>query len=182
LAVTVGPMSGSDVAVRQATTDDAGDIAVVHVATWRATYRGLMPQSLLDGLSVEARTAVWQTILRDDEGSTLVAIEQAADRVVGFVSVGPSRDTDPDRAPSELYGIYLHPDHWGRGAGRHLLDCGLAQLPTATEATLWVLDRNDRARRFYERQGWKLDGATKEDDRGEVVLSELRYRRRWLGP
>jgi len=114
--------------------------------------------------------------------STLVAIEQAADRVVGFVSVGPSRDTDPDRAPSELSGIYLHPVHWGRGAGRHLLDCGLAQLPTATEATLWVLDRNERARRFYERQGWKLDCVTKEDDRGEVVLSELRYRRWWLGP
>jgi len=96
--------------------------------------------------------------------------------------VGPSRDTDPDAAPSELYGIYLHPDYWGRGAGRHLLDCGLAQLTTATESTLWVLGSNDRARRFYERQGWKLDGAAKDDDRGEVVLSELRYRHRWLGP
>jgi len=42
-------MSGSDVAVRRATIDDAVDIADVHVATWRATYRGLMPQSLLDG-------------------------------------------------------------------------------------------------------------------------------------
>ena len=122
-------MSGSDVAARRATIDDAVDIADVHVATWRATYRGLMPQSLLDGLSVEARTAVWRRILRDDVGSTLVAIEQAAKRVVGFVSVGPSRDTDPDRALSELYAIYLHPDYWGRGAGNHLLDCGLAQLP-----------------------------------------------------
>jgi len=120
------------------------------VATWRATYRGLMPQSLLDGLSVGARTAVWRRILRDDDGSTLVAIEQAADRVVGFVSVGPSRDTDPDRAPSELYGIYLHPDHWGRGAGRHLLDCGLAQLPTATEATPWVSVPQNRGGMDYE--------------------------------
>jgi len=111
-------MSGSDVAARRATIDDAVDIADVHVATWRATYRGLMPQSLLDGLSVEARTAVWRRILRDDVGSTLVAIEQAAKRVVVFVSVGPSRDA-----------IYLHPDYWGRGAGNHLLDCGLAQLP-----------------------------------------------------
>ncbi len=85
--------------------DDSGDIAVVHVATWRATYRGLMPQSLLDGLSVEARTAVWRRILRDDEGSTLVAIEQGAERVVGFVSVGPSRDTDPDRIDGRLDGL-----------------------------------------------------------------------------
>ena len=68
-------MSGSDVAVRRATIDDAGGIAVVHVATWRATYRGLMPQSLLDGRSVEARTAVWWRILREDDGSALVAIE-----------------------------------------------------------------------------------------------------------
>ena len=172
-------MSGSDVAVRQATIDDAVDIAVVHVVTWRATYRGLVPQSLLDGLSVEARTAVWRTILGEDDGSALIAVDQTTQGVVGFVSVGPSRDTDPNRAPSEVYAIYLLPDYWGRGAGRQLLDCGLADLPTTTDATLWVLGSNERARRFYERQGWELDGATKDDDRGEVVLSERRYRRRW---
>lgn len=154
-------MSASDVDVRRATVDDAGDIAVMHVATWRTAYRGLMPQRLLDGLSVEARADAWRRILHDDASSTLVAFEPSAERVIGFVSVGPSRDTDPQRAPTEVYGLYLHPDCWGRGAGRHLLDSGLAQLPPATETTLWVLGSNARARRFYERQGWELDGASK---------------------
>ncbi len=170
-------MCRSGVALRRATIDDAGDIAAVHVDTWRTAYRGLVPQSLLDGLSVEARAGVWRRILRADEGSTFVAIEQAAERLVGFVSVGPSHDTDADRAPSELYSLYLHSDYWGRGAGKDLHDSGLGQLPAADEVTLWVLDGNVRARTFYERQGWTFDGGTKEDDRGEVILSELRYRR-----
>jgi len=171
-------VSAAGVAIRQATIDDAGEVAAVHVATWRGAYRGLMPQSLLDGLSIEARTEVWRRILRDDEGSTLVAIEQTAERLVGFVSVGASRDTDADRALSELYGLYLHPSYWGSGVGKDLHDSGLSQLPAGVEATLWVLDSNVRARKFYERQGWKFDGATKEDDRGEVILSEVRYRHR----
>jgi ribosomal protein S18 acetylase RimI-like enzyme len=171
-------MSRSDVAIRQATVDDAADIATVHVETWRVSYRGLVPQSLLDGLSVEARTTVWRTILTEDEGSVLVAVDQPSrHHIVGFISVGASRDTDSNRALSEVYAIYLHPDYWGRGAGRQLLDRGLAEVPTATAVTLWVLESNDRSRRFYERQGWAADGATKDDHRGEVVLSELRYRR-----
>ncbi len=61
------------------------------------------------------------------------------------------------------------------------ITCWTAGWPSC-QGTLWALGSNDRARWFYERQGWKLDGATKDDDRGEVVLFELRYRRRWLGP
>ena len=46
-----------------------------------------------------------------------------------------------------------------------------------TEATLWVLTGNKRARRFYEQHGWTADGAQKTDWRGDVRLDEVRYRR-----
>jgi RimJ/RimL family protein N-acetyltransferase len=43
-------------------------------------------------------------------------------------------------------------------------------------AILWVLEDNPRARRFYEREGWELDGAAKEDDFLGVRVAEVRYR------
>lgn len=46
-----------------------------------------------------------------------------------------------------------------------------------TEATLWVLEANARARRFYERKGWAVDGAAREEEVGGRRVTEVRYRR-----
>ena len=47
------------------------------------------------------------------------------------------------------------------------------------EATLWVLEENPRARRFYERAGWRTDGERKADERWGVRAPEVRYRKRF---
>ncbi len=75
--------------------------------------------------------------------------------------------------------IYLHPSSWGTGAGRALMTAGLGHLDAAGfgRATLWVLDGNKRARRFYEHGGWRSDGTTKRDDRWGFTLTEVRYLR-----
>ncbi len=100
--------------------------------------------------------------------------EEGSD-VIGFVSIGPSRD---ERGVGELYAIYVHPDWWGTGAGRALIARGEQELGAAyAEATLWVLDDNPRARAFYEAGGWSGDGATKSDERWGVRAPEVRYRK-----
>lgn len=85
-----------------------------------------------------------------------------------------------DRLRGELRAIYLDPDRWGEGLGRLLHDAALRVLREAghRQATLWVLDTNERAQRFYAAAGWEPDGATKSDTMpGEdVALSEVRYR------
>jgi len=169
--------------VRPATPSDAAGIAAVHVASWQRAYSGLLPQDFLDGLSVEARTNTWHQVLSQPPApgvaSTLVA--ELDGRIIGFASVGPSRDDDAEPGTQELWGIYLHPDCWGAGHGHALHAHALAALranasSADTEATLWVLDGNKRACRFYERHGWRPDGAKKTDWRGEVRLDEIRYR------
>ncbi|MDQ1748884.1 MAG: hypothetical protein QOD07_3147 [Frankiaceae bacterium] len=169
--------------IRPATVTDAPGIAVVHVESWRAAYRGLLPQVVLDGLSVDRRATSWRDSIGAGDGHTLVAVDEPSGRVCGFVNVGPSRDPDAANSDTtssigELRAIYLLPDAWGTGTGRRLHDAALELLrPDFAEATLWVLDTNVRARAFYERMGWYDDGVTKNDDRGGVVLSEIRYRR-----
>ncbi|MFI9596947.1 GNAT family N-acetyltransferase [Nonomuraea sp. NPDC052265] len=167
--------------IRKATQADAWAIAEVHVRSWRAAYRGLVPQAHLDGLDAAARRPAWERWLAGTawprEG-TLVA--EAGGRVVGFASVLPSRDDDEDGASvAEVATIYLTPESWGRGIGRALMDAALAALTGAgyQEAVLWVLDSNVRARRFYEAAGWHDDGVAKDDGSRGFTITEVRYRR-----
>lgn len=164
-------------AIRPAEHDDALGIAEVHVESWRATYQGLVPQPLLDAMSVDRRADAWRQWIASTEGQTLIATDDARGEVIGFINVGHSRDDDAQPDVGELRAIYLRPAWWGAGIGRQLHDAGLKLLwREFSAATLWVLDTNARARAFYERHGWLADGATKEEDRGDAVLSEVRYR------
>jgi GNAT superfamily N-acetyltransferase len=167
--------------IRPAHVSDAGRIGLIHVRSWQSTYRGQVPQDYLDGLDPAGRARRWrhtlETIDRSRDG-LLVAVSGAG--VVGFAGYGPSRDADADPGRTgELATIYLLPRAWGTGVGRELMAAsvhGLAGLGYA-EATLWVLDSNDRARRFYAKAGWAEDGATKRDDSRGFALNEVRYRR-----
>ena len=167
--------------VRRATSEDAAALAVVHVR-WQAAYRGLMPQDYLDSLDLARREAGWQRWLGETRSSAAVlAWEDGSGAVAGFVNVASSRDHDADpRRVGEVSAIYLLPEHWGRGAGRQLLEAGVAHLADigCTEATLWVLESNRRARRFYEAGGWRPDGAVRTDESLGFPLDEVRYRRR----
>jgi GNAT superfamily N-acetyltransferase len=159
-------------------------IAIVHVRSWQAAYRGLVPQEYLDSLEVEQRYPVWERILGEAEwprAGTFVA-DDGGD-VVGFASICPSRDDDEEPASAgELAAIYLLPESWGMGLGRELMTFALSAFSDAAfdEATAWVLDTNSRARRFYEAAGWHADGAVKQDGRRGLVLNEVRYRRALL--
>jgi len=99
--------------------------------------------------------------------------------MAGFAAFGPTRDADEDPARTgEVHAIYLLPSAWGQGYGRRLLSCAAERLAAAgfTQATLWVLASNARARRFYAGAGWSPDGAAKDDDSRGFTLAEVRYR------
>lgn len=170
------------VRIRPARSDDAEALATVHVRSWQAAYAGLIPQTYLDNLSLARRVDLWKRILAGTawpSSGTLVA--EVEDKVVGFVSLFPSRDDDQDPTlVGEVTSIYTVPEAWGRGIGRALMQAAIGRLTDAgyAAATLWVLDTNTRARRFYEAGSWRPDGATKCEDRGQFLLQEVRYRRR----
>lgn len=166
--------------IRRADLNDAAAIATVHVRSWQAAYRGLLPQDLLDALDPDRRLPGWRRVLTAAEWPHRGVLVAAEDDVLGFASVGPSRDADSDPSTvGEVQAIYLDPDAWGRGIGRELMAESVRALGEAgyRQATLWALDTNMRARRFYGAAGWTMDGATKRDTRHGVMLSEARYRR-----
>ncbi|MGH9267949.1 MAG: GNAT family N-acetyltransferase [Acidimicrobiales bacterium] len=150
-----------------------------HVRTWQAAYRGQIPDDYLDSLSVERRADVWKEMLGRELGDTGAFVLEDGGEVLGFAHVSPSRDPDAPASTGELTAIYVAPESWGHGGGRLLMDVAMATLRAAgfRRATLWVLDSNAAARRFYEHAGWIADGGVKTDDRGSFALVELRYAR-----
>lgn len=158
--------------VRRATVADAVAIADVHTRSWQAAYTHVFGQEKLAGIDAGRRRAAWERAI---EGGAVVLVAEVDERVVGFASVGPSRD--PPGA-GELYAIYVLADAWGTGAGTALMAAAVAALRDSgdAEAILWVLEDNPRARRFYEREGWRLDDARKEDEFLGVRVAEVRYR------
>ncbi len=160
---------------------DAGGIAQIHVLSWQATYRGHVPDEYLDSLSADLRETIWSEILRATAWpSTGAFVLESDDRtLVGFAHISASRDSDSTTSTGEVTSIYLLPAFWGAGHGRALLDRATESLREAgfSTATLWVLDSNARARKFYELAGWSPDRAEKVEDRGSFVMHELRYRR-----
>jgi GNAT superfamily N-acetyltransferase len=162
--------------VRLATRSDADGIARVQERSWQTAYRHVFPAGELDRGGF-IRPERWRDrIARPPEGwTTIVAVEDGA--VTGFASVGPSRD---ERGVGELYAIYVEPSHWSTGTGRALIERAEAELRTAyTEATLWVLEDNPRARAFYERGGWAPDGKRKSEERWGIRAPEVRYHKRF---
>jgi GNAT superfamily N-acetyltransferase len=161
-----------DVRVRRASVRDAAAIADVHTRSWQAAYEHVFGAERLATISVERRRALWEQAIAGDR-DTFVA--ERGGRVVGFVSAGPARDDD---AGGEVGEIYTLPESWGTGAGAALMAAALEALRAHgyADAILWVLEDNPRARRFYEREGWALDGGRKTDRFLGLDVAEVRYR------
>jgi GNAT superfamily N-acetyltransferase len=167
------------VTVRLAGAADADEIGRIQVETWRAAYTGLMPAEAIEGFDVAARQRMWREGLARTPrpGSATFVVEDGGE-VVGFASVGASRDGEEQEA--ELYAIYLHPSRWDRGIGRALLQRAEESMRSSGfhEAVLWVLEGNERGERFYRAAGWEHDGGSKLDQFQGAAVTELRYRKR----
>jgi len=144
--------------LRLATPRDALKIADLQIAAWRAAFLPLLP----DGFQIPPREQfliMGQRTLAEPEVERTVA---TADRVVGFLSHGPSRDEGAPARVGEVRALFVHPEAWRHGVGAALVANALERLRGEgfREATLWSFRDNQRANAFYERQGFEPDGAS----------------------
>lgn len=170
------------VAIRPAAVSDAAAVAGVRNAAWRAAFRGIVPDQVLDGLDLEREAAVWRERLRDQDVVRVSVAEldepPAPRRLVGYVTGGPARGDD-EAGLGEIWAIDVDPVAQGRGVGRALMGSAMDELATRgfAEAILWVFEANTPARGFYERLGWVPDGASKPYEIGGAAPIEVRYRK-----
>jgi len=167
--------------IRAATLADARSLAEVHNEGWRWGYDGLVPASVLEDRDDDWSEERWIHALTDEwrEGEATFLAEDGG-RAIGMIACGPATQDygmPPPEGVGEVYALYLREGAQGTGVGRALLARGHQHLRDAgfTHAVLWVIDENERARRFYEAGGWSPDGATGEDQLDDVTLAVVRY-------
>lgn len=143
--------------------------------------RGQLPADFLAGLSdeIERRTERWRSLISEPTDVSLLVADSVDGELCGFAMFGHAREEGVPVTTGEVWAINLHADAWGTGIGSALFDATTESLRTQgyQAAMLWVLDTNRRARRFYEKHGWRADGGVKTDEHGGAVLHLVRYSR-----
>lgn len=167
---------GKEIRVREAVGADAAGIASVQVTAWKVAYIGMLPAAALAAANVRERTERWTEILAASPRKTLVA--SVSGELIGWCGFGESRDEDRSSDVGEVYGLYVHPESWRIGAGRKLwtASCERLKRDGFGVADVWVLEANDRARRFYESMGCVVDAdASKGFEQYGELVPEVRY-------
>jgi GNAT superfamily N-acetyltransferase len=157
-------------------------VARVHVRSWQAAYRKLMPDEYLDQLRPEDRAEKYNFGSLDPLTPHTIVLTES-EEIRGFATTVPAQDFNmPDYG--ELCALYVDPDHWGRGMGVALVSAARARLFDLEfrKAILWVLAGNVRAERFYRRDQWAPDGAQRTEERWGFKVNDVRYRRNLEAP
>ncbi len=141
--------------IRAASIADVQAIARVDIETWRTTYAGILPDSVLVEMSTRQRSAFWSRFVAKHPGDLIVAVD-VRNQVLGFGSCGIQRGSCLPNA-GEIFSIYVAPDQQGQGIGRQLLLSLFFRLVQSghTACVLWVLERNP-SRFFYQRLGGRV--------------------------
>jgi len=173
-----GILGSMAVRIREGEPRDAEAIAAIHVRSWQEAYRGQLTDEYLDGLKVEDRLEMHRYALAQPPPEYRMWVAEEGDRILGFAVTGRSEDADADERTAELYAIYLEPDRVGTGLGRSLFEHAVGDLRDRgfRTVTLWVLETNAEARRFYETAGWSTDGATTSERVDCEMRPTVRYR------
>jgi GNAT superfamily N-acetyltransferase len=153
------------ISLRKARVADAIAIGAVHVAAWRSTYPGILPDKYLSRLSVSRQAAHYDAAIRGGTG-VMVATASGTDvpagsgpRIIGFTTAGRARHAmvaGRRLAEGEVETLYVLDDWRERGVGRRLMRASAGHLQEigCKSAFCWVL-RDNPSRWFYQRLGGK---------------------------
>jgi GNAT superfamily N-acetyltransferase len=161
-------------AIRAATVADAEGIAHAHTASWRTSYRGILPDAVLDRIDVDQRAMSWRRVLADRSILTLVAYDTTHHDIVGFCDAGRTRGDS--RYAAEVYRIYIEHHAKRHGLGREMFEqvTDWLRRQDLRSLVIWVLDNNHHARRFYEAMGGRAASRKPSNVSGFAVV-ELAY-------
>ena len=142
------------------TEDEIRGKAYVHWKSWQESYRGMVDDGYLDRMTL-AQTVERAFLWRDN-----IFVARDGERVVGFVGYGAARG---EEGAGEVFAIYVLEEYQHQGVGYALMRQALDELAGCRIVYVWLLKDNGKARRFYERVGFRADGAEKEITLGTPV-------------
>ncbi len=157
--------------IRYARPEDAKGMGAVYCRAWRAGYRGILPDGLLDGLTDENSAPDPEKITGKN---SLIAEKDGS--IVGLAAFGAARSEAEDGL-GELWTIYVLPGCWRGGVGTELFRAAAEALREMGYVGffLWTLEENRRARAFYERMDMRENGKRRSISIGGAEIEEVQY-------
>ena len=151
-------------------SDDLLEISNIYESSWKYAYKDIIPQCYLDSIP----TGHWASSINKDGMNNLVVIENG--RIIGTASFCKSRWQQYSDY-GEIVSIYFLPAYMGKGYGQHLLKKCIEELNILgyDKILLWVLEDNQRARSFYEKNGFSCSEIYLNDNIGGKDLREVMY-------
>jgi GNAT superfamily N-acetyltransferase len=165
------------VIVRPATIDDVTEIRAAYLTAWRAAYADLLDPTVLEEQAEIRAKHDWEGAITSEDSAVAVAV--AGDDIVGVVEFDDPWAVTSDAPMVEM--LYVVPSAWGTGAAKQLLTSATDRMRECGHpfGRLRVVEAQVRARRFYEREGWRLEVETPPATNGFYAL--LYYRRHLNG-
>ena len=163
------------VTIRLALPADAPAMAEIHMRSWEAAYRDIVPAAYIREKNA-GRLELWRRVITEDNDSRYIIL--ADGNPAGMLCIGPSKDDDAADGDYELYAIYLHPDYYRQGIGTQAVDYAVdtARKLGKLSMTLWVFAENANAIAFYSAVGFAPDGMARTGEYGKT-LDTIRMRR-----
>jgi GNAT superfamily N-acetyltransferase len=161
--------------VRRAEPSDGAAIAALQQATWRETYPGLLPASILENLELPRLNRSWRAeLLRQDEDLDhgIFIAEGSDGQALGYATCGSARGRAVALlGDGEIHQIYVKASHHRRGLGRGLLLACARWMVMRGMFTggLWVVRGNSGARAFYRSLGAYAAGERRDPMQGWLI-------------
>ncbi len=159
--------------IQLAESKDVPEIAALHAESWRAAYRGLVPEAFLGPALDDERLRAWRDRFAQPHPDRRVVFTAVSnDRgLLGFSCV--LADADPQHGPL-LDNLHVKPAMRGAGIGQRLLRMSREWARTIAPGKpmhLWVIEANTPARAFYSAQGGCEGERRQQDMAGTQVVA-----------
>ena len=158
--------------IRYANLDDSEVLGKIHSKSSQAGFKDIIPDDILnDVFSTERRTKRFISELSIGSPKSAIIFEE--DEPLGFISFGSCRYGNNDKSWIEIWRLYVIREFWGSSVSKELIEWGINEIikENFKNIELWVLEKNIRARCFYEKMGFKYDNTYQIIESGK----ELRY-------
>ena len=154
--------------IRQATGDDARQIAEILVEDWKTAYRGIIDSDYLDSMNVEERYQ------RELQRYRIYTVAAAGKEILGFAW---NEMGDGEAEDCEIIALYVRYAMRKNGIGKALFQHSVDTFRAAgrKKMIVWCLRENNEARKFYEKMGGKQgrDGTHPWGNRDYDMVSYL---------
>ena len=159
--------------IRPAQKKDAEKLATINVIGWKTTYRGLIPDEVLNDLSVTEKRI--ENFANTISNSPIFLVAENESGIIGYLNGGKPRIKDFPY-PYEIYGFYIHPDYQRKGVGTALINAFKERIKKKPFCVC-LLKGNEKALKFYQKMG----GIRYPEFDGEGRAYNCTFREEFLG-